>query len=68
MTLLRGYLLTERAIDRYEIVEAMLDMNNECGLQLRVSGVQLGSHVIVNFDFEGDFECLVWKNDSLGKG
>ena len=65
---MRGYLLTERAADRYEIVEAMLDMSDECGLQCRTSGVKLSGHVIVDFDLEGDFERLLWEDNTLGNG
>jgi len=63
---MRRDLLTERAADRYEIVETVLDMNDERGLQCRASSVKFGGHVIVDFDLEGDFERLLREDNSLG--
>ena len=63
---MRRYLLTERAADRYEIVEAMLDVNDESGLQYRTSCIKFGGHVIVDFDLEGDFERLLREDNPLG--
>lgn len=62
------YLLTKRAADRYEIVEAMLDVNDERGLQCRTSGVKFSGHVIVDFDLEGDFKSLLREDNTLGNG
>ena len=64
---MRRYLLTKRAADRYEIVEAMLDVNDERGLQCRPSGVKFGRHMIVDFDLEGDFERFLREDNSLGE-
>lgn len=66
MILMRRYIPTERAADRYEIVEAMLDMNDERGLQCRASSVKFGGYVIVDFDLEGDFERFLREDNTLG--
>ena len=66
MTIMRRNLPTERAADRYKIVEAMLDMNDQRGLQYRASGVKFGGHVIVDFNPEGDFERFLREDNTLG--
>lgn len=66
MILMRRFLPTERAADRYEIVEAMLDVNDERGLQCRAPGVKFGGYVIVDFDLEGDFERFLREDNPLG--
>lgn len=65
---MQRYLLTEGTADRHEIVQAMLDVDDERGLQFRASSIELCSHVIIDFYLEANFERLSWENNSLGNG
>jgi len=65
---MQRYSLTEGTADRHEIVKAVLDVDDERGLQCRASGIELCGHVIINLYLESDFERLLRENNPLGNG